>query len=169
MTKIPTAADESRFWSLIESAWERVGAELCAQRKSLARRTDDEDAYALDPHLDSFLDNLRALCADLSAQELTDLDRVLERTLYDLDRADIQEITDGSDDGFLYCRGFIVAMGRDFCAAVLANPEVAVLDAECEAMCYFFANLHHERFGTHPHTGSGISRESTSNAAGWPA
>jgi hypothetical protein len=34
---------------------------------------------------------------------------VLERTLYDIDRADIQAVTDGSDDGFLYARGFVVA------------------------------------------------------------
>jgi hypothetical protein len=36
---------------------------------------------------------------------------------------------------------------------------MAVMDAECEEMCYFFAHLHDERFGRYPHTGSGISRE----------
>ncbi len=102
-----------------------------------------------------------------SAQELTVLDRVLERKLYNIDRADIQQVTDGSDDGFLYCRGFIVAMGRNFYEAVAADPAVAVLDAECEAMCYLFANLHNDRFGVYPDTGSGISRESASNPAGW--
>jgi hypothetical protein len=44
---------------------------------------------------------------------------------------------------------------------------VAVPDAECEEMCYFFAHLHRERFGEFPETGSGISRESCSNATGW--
>ncbi|WP_440098606.1 hypothetical protein [Streptosporangium sp. H16] len=41
------------------------------------------------------------------------------------------------------------------------------LDAECEEMCYFFAHLHRERHGPFPKTGSGISRESFSNPAGW--
>jgi hypothetical protein len=58
-------------------------------------------------------------------EELTSLDRVVERKLYDLDREDVHEVTDGSDDGFLYARGFIVAMGKDFYGAVLANPSVA--------------------------------------------
>jgi hypothetical protein len=34
-------------------------------------------------------------------------------------------------------------------------------------MCYFFAHLYRERFGEFPETGSGISRGSCSNVAGW--
>jgi hypothetical protein len=60
-----------------------------------------------------------------------------------------------------------VALGRRYYEAVAADPRLAVLDAECEEMCYFFAQLHKERFGTWPATGSGISRESASNQAGW--
>lgn len=91
----------------------------------------------------------------------------VERRLYDIDRADIQAVTGGSDDGFLYARGFVVALGRDFYAAVAEDPKKAVPDAECEKMCYFFAHLHNERYGTFPDTGSKISRESCSNPAGW--
>ncbi|MGK8488899.1 DUF4240 domain-containing protein [Nocardia asiatica] len=167
MSKIPTVADESRFWSLIESAWERVGAEPNALRKALIDRRTDDSAYAIDKHLDAFVGHLRVLSERLSSEELTALDRVLERKLFDIDRSDIQEVTDGSDDGFLYCRGFIVAMGRDFFDAVAADPQVAVLDADCEAMCYFFAHLHRERFGVFPDTGSGISRETATNPDGW--
>lgn len=167
MSLVPTAADESRFWNLIESAWGRVGPELSARRAALRSRGDDGEAYALEAYVDKFLDHLRILSVALSSEELTSLDRVLERKLYDIDRADIHEVTDGSDDGFLYCRGFIVAMGETFYRAVAADPTIAVLDAECERMCYFFAHLHNERFGGYPQTGSGISRESTSNTAGW--
>jgi hypothetical protein len=167
VSKIPTAADESRFWSLIESAWERVGDEPSARRKALIERESDTEAYALLEYLDPFLENLHALSEGLSSTELTDLDRVLERKLYDIDRADIQEITDGSDDGFLYCRGFIVAMGREFYEAVAADPTVAIVDADCESMCYFFTHLHNDEFGDYPATESGISRESGSNQAGW--
>lgn len=167
MNRIPTAAEESRFWSLIESAWEQVGAEPSARRKALIERESDDEAYAIDAFLGEFLHNLRVLSENLSSAELTDLDRVLERKLYDIDRAAIQEVTDGSDDGFLYCRGYIVAMGRDFYDAVVADPTVAVLDAECESMCYFFAHLHNERHGAYPDLGSSISRESASNPVGW--
>lgn len=167
MSTIPAAADESRFWHMIELAWERTGAEPNALRHALVGRANDDEAYAVDEYLDAFCGHLRAMSESLSADELTALDRVLERKLCDIDRADIHEVTDGSDDGFLYCRGFIVAMGRDFYDAVVADPDVAVPDADCETMCYFFAHLHDERFGDFPDTGSGISRESTSNRAGW--
>ncbi|MEH0970443.1 DUF4240 domain-containing protein [Micromonospora sp. CPCC 205546] len=171
-TRVPSVEDEARFWALVEAAWERLGDEPAALRRALLTRdpeAGDEGLYAIDAWLDRFLDNLRQLTADLSSRELTDLDRVVERKLHDIDRADVHEVTDGSDDGFLYCRGHVVALGRGFYEAVSADPRVAVPDGECEAMCYFFAHLHRERFGGWPETGSGISRESCTNAAGWHA
>ena len=44
---------------------------------------------------------------------------------------------------------------------------MAVPWAECEEMCYFFAQLYWDRFGRFPDTGSDISRESGPNLAGW--
>ncbi|MGK5671463.1 DUF4240 domain-containing protein [Micromonospora sp. URMC 106] len=172
VAKLPSAEDEARFWALVESAWERLGPEPAALRRALLTRDpeaddDDDCRYALDAWLDPFLDSLRQLTVDLSSRELTDLDRVVERKLHDIDRADVHDVTDGSDDGFLYCRGYIVALGREFYEAVSADPAVAVPDGECEGLCYFFAHLHDERFGGWPETGSGISRESCTNPAGW--
>ncbi|MDQ3789899.1 MAG: DUF4240 domain-containing protein [Actinomycetota bacterium] len=167
MTTIPTAADEARFWSLIESAWQRVGSAPSALRKDMLTPDNEEAAAALDEHLTTFVDHLTALSADLSDTELTDLDRVLERKLYDIDRADVHEITDGSDDGFLYCRGFIVALGQEYYEAVAADPSLAAEDAECESMCYFFAHRYADRHDRFPDTGSGISRETCSNKAAW--
>lgn len=161
---MPTAAEEAQLWALIESAWAAVGPAAEQARRALLEPDADE---ALDGLLDDFLDELGELSADLSSDELTDLDRVVERKLYDLDREDVHEHTDGSDDGFLYCRGFIVAAGREFYEAVAADPSRAVMDAECERMCYFFASLHDKRFGGWPSTGSGISRETGSNPDGW--
>ncbi|MEU4646563.1 DUF4240 domain-containing protein [Nocardia fluminea] len=154
-----TPEDISRFWNLIASAWTATGTEPAAVLRSMDS--------GLENRLDAFLTQLNSLSTDFSSEELTALDRVAERALYDLDRADLQAITDGSDDGFLYARGFIVAMGRDYYDAVNADPEAATTDAECEKMCYFFAHLHNERFGAFPATGSGISRETASNPAGW--
>ncbi|MGC5020570.1 DUF4240 domain-containing protein [Micromonospora sp. DT47] len=171
MTRVPTAQDEARFWALVDSGWERLGAEAAALRRALIARDPEEDGdgdeYAVDAWLDPLLGHLRELCVGLSARELTDLDRVLERKLHDLDRADVHDVTDGSDDGFLYARGWIVALGREYYEAVRADPAMAVLDADCEEMCYFFAHLHEERFGEWPETGSGICRETGGNEAGW--
>ena len=68
---------------------------------------------------------------------------------------------------FLYARGFTVAIGREFHTCVAGDPRMGAPWAECEGMCYFFAHLHHERFGAFPATGSGISRESGQNLTGW--
>lgn len=167
----PTTDDEFRFWSLLEQAWSRVDDAVNVTRLSMASQPADSDREAdlaiLDEATNDFLEALAKLCRGMSSRELTDLDRVLERKLYDIDRADIQAVTDGSDDGFLYARGLIVALGRDYYAAVAANPRMAIFEGEFEAMCYFFAHLHDERYGAWPATGSGISRESCSNSAGW--
>ncbi|MEV4411544.1 DUF4240 domain-containing protein [Catellatospora sp. NPDC049609] len=167
--RLPTEAEETAFWALIEQAWELVGAEAQQARQALLTRDPhgDQDPYVVDPHLDVFLERLRDLSVPLTDEQLTDHDRVLERKLYDIDRVDVHEVTDGSDDGFLYARGFIVAVGRDFYRAVVANPAMAVLDGGCEAMCYFFADVYEKRNGVWPETGSGICRESNNNSAGW--
>ncbi|MGN9781443.1 DUF4240 domain-containing protein [Nonomuraea sp. ZG12] len=171
------AGDEDRFWDLVEAAWAPLGPEAGQARQALVSRTPDPDVDPWeDPALSlvqaalpRFLDSLAALGRELSAAELASHDRVAERKLYDIDRADVHAATGGSDDGFLYARGFIVALGRDFYEAVARDPEMAVYDAECEEMCYFFAHLHDKHFGYFPDTGSAISRESCNNPAGWPS
>ncbi|WP_309115532.1 DUF4240 domain-containing protein [Saccharothrix sp.] len=167
-----TVEEETRFWALLEEAWAEAGAEAARARRALVRRDPEEDdgfdhAAVLEEQVEGVLDRLTALCADLTSEELTALDRVAERKLHEIDREDVHEHTDGSDDGFLYARGFIVVLGREYYEAVARDPGLAVVDAEAEDFCYFFAHLHKERFGDYPETGSGISRESGANRAGW--
>lgn len=168
--RLPSAEEEARFWALLETAWARCRPEPGRARQVLVSRSRGQAAglAGIEGALPVFLDALRGLCQGLPGRELVSLDRVLERKLYDIDRADIQRVTDGSDDGFLYARGFVVAMGQRFYDAVASNPDMAVPCAECEEMCYFFAHLYRERFGGFPDTGSGISRESCSNPSSWP-
>lgn len=109
---------------------------------------------------------LREQLSQLSAPDLLAFDRILERKLYDIDRAEIQEQTDGSDDGFLYARGFIVVAGKAYYDAVNTNPSVAMMDLECEEMCFLSLHVHQEKYGEVSQ--SGISRESCSNKTGWP-
>lgn len=167
----PTPAQEARFWALIEDAWATQSAKANKQRKALATRdpdADDEpDAALVDEALEAVIEQLEATLRKMDQASLVAFDLVLERKLYDIDRQEIQEVTDGSDDGFLYCRGYIVALGQAFYDAVNENPAVALVDAECSEMCYLASHIHEQRFGGWPDTGSGISRESCSNSSGW--
>ncbi|MDR7275335.1 DUF4240 domain-containing protein [Catenuloplanes atrovinosus] len=167
--RLPTAEEEARFWALIESVWASLGDEPAALRRALVSGDDGNiEPAGIGAWLNRFHERLVEATAELTAPELVALDRVVERKLYDIDRADVHEVTDGSDDGFLYARGFIVALGRDYYEAVRADPASAACDGSFERMCYFFASRLEDRFGTWPDTGSGISRETGSNHAGWP-
>lgn len=158
--------DVSRFWALIETAWQAVGGKAKPRQKLAEAKLSEDKAEELLESLEEVIPALREQLDNLSAADLLAFDRTLEKKLYDIDRAEIQEHTDGSDDGFLYARGFIVAAGKGYYDAVNAKPSVALMDLECEEMCYLSLHIHEEKYGDVPQ--SGISRESCSNKAGWP-
>jgi len=161
--------DDTRFWAMIEAAWQTaVGGQVKPRQKLAAGKLSEEKGEELMEALEEVIPALRESLEQLPAPELLAFDRILERKLYDIDRAEIQEHTDGSDDGFLYARGFIVAAGKEYYDAVNAKPSVAMTDLECEEMCYLSAHVHEEKFGKFPSSSAGISRESCSNKAGWP-
>jgi len=150
---------------MIEDAWVSTGGWSDERRALTAGQLSDEQLTELAGALDDVIPALRASLQRLNQDDLLMFDRILERKLWDIDRAEIQKFTDGSDDGFLYARGFIVAAGRDFYDAVNATPERARMDIECEDMCYLSYHVYVERFGEMPR--SDITRESASNPAGW--
>jgi hypothetical protein len=157
--------DEEQFWSLIEESWESAGGFEKQRRKLAGGTLRHEKAELLVEILDEVLRVLRSKLNDLAADDLLAFDRILERKLYDIDRAEVQEATDGSDDGFLYARGFIVAAGKAYYDAVNEEPSRALMDLECEEMCYLSYHLYEEKVGKVPP--SDISRESCSNPQGW--
>ena len=118
---------------------------------------------------------IEQLVAPELAQQLSTLtrgaliafERALERRLYDIDRADIHAHVGGSDDGFLYARWLIVAMGKRYYDAVRKRPSKASSDAEAESICYLTHRVFEERFDAEIPP-SQISRESCSNSEGWP-
>jgi hypothetical protein len=161
-----TTMDDKRFWDLIESSWKAAGGMTKARQKLAEGKLSEDQAEELQEALEEVIPALHAQLDQLPAEELLAFDRILERKLYDIDRAEIQEYTDGSDDGFLYARGFIVAAGKRYYDAVNARPATAMMDLECEEMCYLSWHLYREKSGDMPQ--SGISRESCSNKDGWP-
>jgi len=155
--------EEQRFWSLIESAWPTTEqAKLLRQMAFQGEPIDKEEPYFVQMEM---LNYLTSMLNELDADDLLAFDRILERKLYDIDRADIQAYTDGSDDGFLYCRGFIISLGREYYEAVSIDPSRAMMDAEFEELCYHPQMLYEQKYGAMPP--SLISRETGSNQEGW--
>ena len=158
--------DDKRFWAIIEDAWRDVDGSAAARKKLAQGKLDEDGAMDIaEQSSGEFIPALKELLEQLSKDELLEFDRILERKLYDIDRAEIHEHTDGSDDGFLYARGFIVAAGQAYYDAVRKEPSRALMDLECEEMCYVSFHVFAGKFGEMPH--SDISRETGSNEAGW--
>jgi Protein of unknown function (DUF4240) len=161
--------DDDRFWLIIENSWQAVGDKLKWRQQMAEGKLSAEKAEELinliEESLNDFISAFRKQLNQLSAADLLALDRILERKLYDIDRAEIQEHTDGSDDGFLYARGFIVAAGKAYYDAVNVKPSFALMDLECEEICYLSLHLYEDKYGDVSR--SDISRESCSNRTGW--
>ena len=82
--------DENRFWSMIESAWKAVGGKAKARQRLAEGKLSDDRAEELAEGLDEVIPALREQLAELPAEELLAFHRILERKLYDIDRADVQ-------------------------------------------------------------------------------
>jgi hypothetical protein len=96
--------NEADFWHLISNI------------DTDALRDGDEDA-AIEP--------LNAALQELDAAALTGFQELLAQSLYKLDGkiyADNAGESGTSGDGFLYCRCFVVGLGRDVFNATLADP-----------------------------------------------
>jgi hypothetical protein len=157
--------NEDQFWTAIEAAWQKVGG-YHTERSSLALgKLSEANAEKLVGVADEVVAVLRTWLDTLSPGDLLAFDRILERKLYDIDRAEVQRATDGGDDGFLYARGLIIAAGKAYFDAVNQKPSTAMMGLQCEDMCYLSWHLYQEKFGELPE--SEISRESCSNAQGW--
>lgn len=157
--------NEEQFWAAIETAWQTVGGYEAPRSRLALGKLSESKAEELVEVVDEVVAVLRRALDGLPLEDLLAFDRILERKLYDIDRAEVQEATDGSDDGFLYARGFIVAAGQAYYDTVNKTPSTATMNLECEDMCYLSWNLYEEKFGDMPP--SDISRESRSNALGW--
>jgi hypothetical protein len=158
--------NEQQFWSMIEDAWKGVAGSATARKKLAQGKLDEEAAMDLaDRACMNIVPALKAALERLPQDELLEFDRILERKLYDIDRSDVHEFTDGSDDGFLYARGFIVAAGQAYYDAVSKDPKLALMDLECEDMCYLSFHVYTDKFGEMPR--SDISRETGWNKDGW--
>ncbi len=159
--------NEQKFWELIESAWKSLP--LVDQLREEALKTNDADLFeGLSFGLnDEVSEVMEEKLRELDQEELTRFNHLMEEKLYRLDREEIHKYTDGSDDGFLYCRGFIVGMGEKYYNLVNVNPRKATADAEAEAICFIGYQVYEEKYGEAFPRNTAFPTESGSNATGW--
>jgi hypothetical protein len=148
--------DEATFWSLIDRFdWSK-----------------DEDDDIIEPAV--------VALALLPDSQIADFQQILARKLYALDgRAWAREggelVWWGepdrlSVDAFLYARALVVANGREFYEAVLADPSTMPKDADFEPLLMLAADAYDRKTGLEwdELDETEVSYETFSNAAGWP-
>jgi Protein of unknown function (DUF4240) len=161
---------ETIFWEMIEQAWTEASPTLKNKRMKIASKKGAKEPTDLSIDMadlvgSDLVDVLTEKLRKMSKEDLLAFDRILERKMYDIDRADIHEYTDGTHDGFLYARGFIVGMGKAYYELISQEPDRATFDLDAEGFCYFPVFLYDELYGKFPI--SDISRETGRNLNGW--
>ncbi|WP_425628802.1 DUF4240 domain-containing protein [Cellulophaga lytica] len=157
--------EEEQFWKIIEQSWEDS-----PQIKKLRDEAKDNEAsleqlsYKLE---EDITENYIKRLSKLGKDELTEFIHFLEERIYHIDRKEIHTYTDGSDDGFLYCRCFILGMGKDYYNSIDNNPSKAKFDLEAEGFGFSAYQVYEELFNEEFDRYSSHSMESCSNSNGW--
>ena len=155
------------FWDIIENSWQDSPAYF-NKRKEAIKTNDAELLGELSMELEAeILKNYKRRLLELNKEELTSFIHHFEERMYNIDREDIHEYTDGSDDGFLYCRCFIVGMGQQYYEMVENDPSKATLDLEAELFGFSAYGFYYEKFGEEFERYTHHSMESCSNRNNW--
>jgi hypothetical protein len=159
--------NDFKFWQIIEDAWAASPA-LLEMRNRVLKTNDAILIEDLTGEVyGTITNNIRDLLLGLNKEELTAFNHIMEEKLFRIDREDIHEYTDGSDDGFLYCRCFIVGMGRTYYEMIEENPSKATCDAEAEIVGFIGYMVYLELFGEEFERNTVHCIETCSNARGW--
>lgn len=155
------------FWNLIDLSW-KDSPVLDKQRQQAIENNDDDILQDLRPELEGeILENYNRRLSKLNKEELTGFIHHLEERMYHIDRAEIQEYTDGGDDGFLYCRCFIVGMGKEYYDRIDKDPSKAAMDADAERFGFSAYGVYWDKFNEEFERYSRHSMESCSNGKAW--
>lgn len=159
--------NEQIFWETIESSW-ADSPELYKLRSKALETNDGDFLEELSSEVEvKILENYKARLSQFDKENFTEFIHILEEKLFKIDREEIQQYTDGSDDGFLYCRCFIVAMGEQYYNSVDKNPSKATMDVEAETFGFSAYSVYQEKFGEEFDRNSIYCIESCSNKDGW--
>jgi hypothetical protein len=122
-------------------------------------------------------EQLKAVLLTLPAEDICAFSLTLDDMMYALDRRDILDVTDGSDDGFEYVRLWIISRGRAYYESVVADsrnaPQWAGAEEEHEMFGYAPEDGYKAKVGSAFPAAIGQRRNSRfftgTNAAGWTA
>ena len=148
--------DEATFWLVIDQFdWDKTG---------------DDDAV-LRPALSTL--------SSMPPEDIAAFEQILAAKLYDLDTREHarwcycgQSDPDNGDDyissdDFLYSRCVVVANGREFFEAVLADPSKFPAEMEFESLLSLAGHAYEQRTGQPLDVEHDLSWESFSNTDGW--
>jgi hypothetical protein len=158
---------EQLFWNLIDASWED-SPEINALRTEALKTNDEGQLSKLSEKLeDIILENYTRRLHSLSKEDLTKFIHILEERLYHIDRQEIHEYVDGSDDGFLYARCFILGMGKAYYSMVDQTPSKATFDLWAEGFGFSAYGVYEEKCGEEFERYTFHSIETCSNEEGW--
>ncbi|MWW23327.1 DUF4240 domain-containing protein [Algibacter lectus] len=156
---------EEKFWKIIEKSWQD-SPEL--KKKRDEANNDENSLEQLSYQLEEDItENYIKRLSKLKKEELTKFIHILEERMYHIDRKEIHTYTDGSDDGFLYCRCFILGMGKSYYELIDKTPSKAKFDLEAEGFGFSAYQVYEELFNEEFDRYSKHSMESCSNSEGW--
>ncbi|RYF97378.1 MAG: DUF4240 domain-containing protein [Chitinophagaceae bacterium] len=158
-----------KFWEYLEEVW-AAESELKKKRRK-ALDTDDEKLFQdLTIEIEEvLLESYEDMLYNLEKSELESFIHHLEERLFNIDRKDVHKYIEGSDDGFLYCRCFVVAMGEEYYNRVDKSPGAAHPDLEAEGFGFTAYSVYADRFDDEFERNSKHNIETGSNLSGWPA
>lgn len=156
-----------KFWPIIDATWRKVPSLDII--RAITVKTNDKDLL---PELSNameaqILPHYKETLSKLDKATLTNFILFQEKKLYQLDRQEIHQHTDGSDDGFLYSRCFILGMGETYYNMIDKNPKKATMDLEAERFGFEAYQVYEEKFGEAFNRNSVHSIESCSNEEKW--
>jgi hypothetical protein len=159
--------NDQLFWELIENSW-ADSPKMNKLRLKVLASGDADDIEELvigieDVIITKFVKRLKKL----DKANMTLFIHLLEEKLNHIDRPEIQKYTNGGDDGFLYSRCFIVAMGLEYYSEVEKNPSKAFADAEAEMFGFIVYDVYEEKFGEEFERNS-IHNTQTGSSQFWP-
>lgn len=136
-----------KFWSIIDATWSKVPSLDII--KAITVKTNDQELL---PELSNamevqLLPHFKKVLSKMDKATLTNFILFQEKKLYQLDRQEVHQYTDGSDDGFLNSRCFILGMGEAYYNMIDKNPKKATMDLEAAGFGLAAYQVYEEKFG----------------------
>lgn len=158
--------NENKFWELINDTWEKSGKNEI--RLKAIEENDEETLRELMEFIwTDLISYYQIELWKLEKQEFISYIHKLEEKLYQIDREEMHKYIGGSDDGFLYGRCFILAMGKEYFEMIDKDPKKAKYSLEAEGFGFEAYILYEKIFKEEFERNTIHCIESCSNEGEW--